>query len=293
MTSQLPATGPTTRAQSDPSAPPLAVLPDTSTTLFESSATNSSGRLRRRRLRLPITGDLSLAYVLSLVIAMLMSVSSLAGLLAGRHIYPASQLSGNAGTDTLTLVVGLPLLLGSMWFARHGSLVGLLCWPGALFTSTMSRPSRSQRPLNALFLPMSCSSRSAPTRPSAWSRASGARGRQQFSSRVPARAIGGALIAIALLFTIVDTAMIGAALASGAAIDATTHVSWIVDFVIELPALLIAGILLWRHEALGYVAAPALLLQGGALTLASRLCWCSRPSLPLHRLMVLLLPSSS
>jgi hypothetical protein len=59
--------------------------------------------------------------------------------------------------------------------------------------------------------------------------------------------------------------MIGASLTSGAAVDATTHASWIVDFVIELPALLVAGVLLWRHEALGYVVAPGLLLQGSVL----------------------------
>jgi hypothetical protein len=59
--------------------------------------------------------------------------------------------------------------------------------------------------------------------------------------------------------------LIGTALASHAAVDTTIHVSWIVDFTVELPALLIVGILLWRRTALGHITAPGLLLQGSLL----------------------------
>lgn len=31
------------------------------------------------------------------------------------------------------LVVGMPLLLGSMWLTRRGSFAGLLLWPSAHF----------------------------------------------------------------------------------------------------------------------------------------------------------------
>jgi hypothetical protein len=33
----------------------------------------------------------------------------------------------------IILVLGLPILLGSLWLVRRGNLIGLLCWPGALF----------------------------------------------------------------------------------------------------------------------------------------------------------------
>lgn len=36
----------------------------------------------------------------------------------------------------VNLFIGLPILLGSMWSARRGSLMGLLFWPGALFYVT-------------------------------------------------------------------------------------------------------------------------------------------------------------
>jgi hypothetical protein len=205
--------------------------------------------------------------VVSLVIALLMSVASLIGLLAGSHIYSAPQLSGNTGTDALTLVVGLPLLLGSMWLARRGSLIGLLCWPGALFyVLYVYTFYLLSVPFNALFLPYAfLVTLSAYTVIGLVASIDRESVRHRLGGRVPARTVGGALIAIALLFTIVDTVMIGTALTNGAAVDVTTHVSWIVDFVIELPALLIAGILLWRNVALGYVAAPGLLLQGSVL----------------------------
>ncbi len=48
---------------------------------------------------------------------------SVAGPLYGSHLYPASQVSGHLGTDALNLAVGLTMPLGSMWLARHGSLL--------------------------------------------------------------------------------------------------------------------------------------------------------------------------
>ena len=46
--------------------------------------------------------------------------------------YPAS-LAGLVGQDAITLAVGLPLLLASMWLTARGSTSGLLLWIGALF----------------------------------------------------------------------------------------------------------------------------------------------------------------
>ena len=70
---------------------------------------------------LPVKGDLTLAYLLSIVIAFVMTVASIAGLLFGTGIYPgieAKLLPLFVGQDALNLVIGLPMLLGSMWLAR-------------------------------------------------------------------------------------------------------------------------------------------------------------------------------
>lgn len=84
--------------------------------------------------RLPITRRLTLAYVLSLVIALLIAIASAAGLFYQSYIYPSDDLRLTfVPNDVVNLVIGLPALIGSMWFAWRGKLTGLLLWPGALF----------------------------------------------------------------------------------------------------------------------------------------------------------------
>ena len=70
---------------------------------------------------------------------------------------------------------------------------------------------------------------------------------------------------IAILFIAVDMFLIVTTLASPAPVSSTSYASWVTDFTIQLPALLVIGILLWQREALGYVAAPGLLFQGAVL----------------------------
>jgi hypothetical protein len=82
---------------------------------------------------LPIKRRLTLAYLGSFAIALLMTVASVAGLLFQTHLYPEQQRLSFASTDGSTLLLALPILLGSLWLAQRGSLIGLLCWPGALF----------------------------------------------------------------------------------------------------------------------------------------------------------------
>lgn len=88
---------------------------------------------------LPITRDLTLPAAVSLVVALLMAGASIVGILYPTVIYPTDELRHwFVINDALNLVAGLPLLLGSMRLAtpivaRRGKLIGLLCWPGALF----------------------------------------------------------------------------------------------------------------------------------------------------------------
>ena len=82
---------------------------------------------------LPITESLPLAYALSYIIAILMTAVSLGGLLFPSAIYPTDELTTTfVPNDVVNLVIGLPILLGSMWLTRRGKLLGLLLWPGAL-----------------------------------------------------------------------------------------------------------------------------------------------------------------
>ena len=82
-----------------------------------------------------ITRSLTLAYLASLLVALGVGVASAAGLASdATGVYGDSSLVlVSRGADAANLVLVLPVLLGTMWLARRGSLFGLLLWPGALF----------------------------------------------------------------------------------------------------------------------------------------------------------------
>src|SRR5919202_6624948 len=104
---------------------------------------------------LPLRNGLVLAYALSGLLAILLLVASIAGLLYGSRgfydSYPAS-LAGLVGQDVVTLVVGIPLLVVSMWLARRNSTRGLFLWTGGLFYFAYSYYFYVIGGFNALFL---------------------------------------------------------------------------------------------------------------------------------------------
>jgi hypothetical protein len=82
---------------------------------------------------LPIKQSLTLTYALSYTIAILMTAVSVGGFLFSSIIYPTDELRQSyVSNDLINLLIGLPILLGSMWLTRRGKLTGLLFWPGAL-----------------------------------------------------------------------------------------------------------------------------------------------------------------
>jgi hypothetical protein len=90
----------------------------------------------------------------------------------------------------------------------------------------------------------------------------GDRVRQRLVGRVPARTIGGVLIGLALVTTAQDAVgAVGTAFAGVSPNDLSAQRVWIADLAIVVPAMFIAGALLWRGAALGYLAGPGLLLS--------------------------------
>ena len=148
-----------------------------------------------------IKRDITLAYVISVIIALIMCVASVTGILYGSNIYPASQVSNNFGTDVLNLVIGLPVLLGSMWFARRGSLIGLLLWPGALFYILYVYTFYIVGvPFNILFPPyVTLVTLSAYTIIGLIASIDGDEVRQRLRGKVPVRTTGGIFFLIAIL----------------------------------------------------------------------------------------------
>ncbi len=220
--------------------------------------------------RLPLTRDLTLAYVLSCAIALLMAGASLAGLIYQSAIYPTDELRRwFVINDGLNLAVGLPLLLGSLGLARGGQLIGLLSWPGALlYVLYVYFAYVIAVPFGPLFLPyLLLATASAYTLIGLLASVDGEAVRRRLSGRVPARAIATILLVFAILVFARQVGAIFAALASQVVVDAQEIAVWIDDVSVGCPALLVVGVQLWRRQALGYVGGAGLLLQYGVLAL--------------------------
>jgi hypothetical protein len=73
-----------------------------------------------------VTGNLKRAYTLSWIVAVVTAVASLAGLIYRTTLYPTEELrQAYVINDVLNLIIGLPMLLGSMWLdSRAASLAG-------------------------------------------------------------------------------------------------------------------------------------------------------------------------
>jgi hypothetical protein len=80
---------------------------------------------------------------------------------------------------------------------------------------------------------------------------------------VPARLLGGLLMGLALLTVAQDANVDATVLGGGAQIEPLARRVWTVDLAVEVPAMLAGGVLLWRRQPLGYVAAAGLLFQYG------------------------------
>jgi hypothetical protein len=213
--------------------------------------------------------DLGPAYLVSGLVAVVMTIVSVVPLLDSRLVYSAMEpklLALFLGQDALNLVVGLPLLVGAMWLAHRGVLIGLLLWPGALFYVLYDYGYYVLgAPFNAFFLLyIALMTLSAYAMTGIVASVDGVDVRGRLATVVPARLTGGFLAGLALLFMALWVGMSLSALLSGSGLDETARVVTIMDLTVQLPALFVGGILLWRRRALGYVVAAGLLLQAAA-----------------------------
>jgi hypothetical protein len=217
---------------------------------------------------LPVTRDITLAYLASLLVAALMAAASVAGILlapTGLYGNDPARVAVFAGQDAANLVVGLPILLVPLWLARRGSLVALLLWPGALFCVLYTYALYLVgAPLNALFLVyVALVVLSAYTTIGVVAGIDAAVVRRRLA-RAPARTAGGVLAGVGLLATAGLLALVIPALGHPAAVDPLLHARWIVDLTVGNPALLVGGALLWRRADLGYATAAGLLFLSAA-----------------------------
>jgi len=219
---------------------------------------------------LPIRRNLTLTYAFSLIIAILMAAASVAGLMYRTTIYPTDELLRTfVSNDVVNLFIGLPILLGSMWLARRGQLLGLLCWPGALFFVLYNYIVYVfAMPLNVAFLlHLTLVTLSLYTLIGLVASIDGKAVQQRLTGAVPERLAGGVLAGLGLLFFLRVIGVIVNALTSQTPIAETELALHISDFLIS-PAWVIGGVLLWRRKEFGYVTGLGLLFQASMLFIA-------------------------
>jgi len=194
----------------------------------------------------------------------------------GRGLYYFDTISSAAqqqGNDMVTLSVGIPLLIISSWLAFRGSLRGKLLLTGTLGYFLYTYMSMSMLTMfNPLFLVyvglfglslysfilcmLSFDLKTLPL---------------QFSSRLPRSWIAGLLFAVAAFLLAAWLGLIIPALMGSkvpALQNTTTFVIQAMDLTLIVPLAILAGVLLLRRSAWGYLLASVFVMKTIALGLA-------------------------
>jgi len=216
---------------------------------------------------LPATQDLSAAYPLSLVVVLLMTAASLGGLLFPSGIYPTEELrQAYLTNDVVNLLIGLPILLGSMWLTRRGKLLGLLCWPGALLYTfynyiayIFGMPFSWITPGFILLVLLSACSIFVLVKSIEWDSV-----KSKLAGQVPEKFAGGVLVFYGVAFFFLAMGVITGASANQGTISMTDVGVAIADLVLST-LLSIGGVLLFRRKPLGYASGMGLLFAASAL----------------------------
>jgi len=236
---------------------------------------------QQRSASLPIRCNLTLAYAFSFIIAILMAAASIAGLLYSAVIYPTDELLQSfMPNDVVNLFIGIPILLGSIWLARRGQLIGLLFWPGALFYVLYNYIAYVfGMPSSVLFLLyLTLVTLSAYTIIGLVASIDGTAVQRRLTGVVPERAAGGVLAGLGILFSLRVVGVIVGALVSQSPV-VTTELAVLVSDFMTSPAWIIGGVLLWRRKEFGYVIGLGLLFQASMLFIALIIFLLLRPLL--------------
>ncbi len=216
---------------------------------------------------LPLDRDIKSAWILSFICAVLMGVLSLFGLLFPESIYKTEVLIQSYFTnDIVNLVLGLPILLGSMWLTNRGKLVGLLFWPGALLYIIYNYIAVVfGRPFDIFtFAYLALILISAYSIYDLIRKIDSNSVKQQLAGAVAEKLAGWFLLIFGILFLLrAATILVGARL-NQAVLPLTEIGVSIADIVISI-LWIIGGIMLIRIKPLGYIAGLGLLFAASML----------------------------
>lgn len=162
----------------------------------------------------------------------------------------------------VNLLIGLPILIGSMWLSWRGKLIGLLIWPGALLYVLYNYTAYIfGLPLNwtmIIYLVLVLLSAITVTR--LIMSIDGVSVRGQLEGLVFEKLSGGFLFVFGLLFILRAISIIADSITNQSVILPTEFSVLIADMI--LSALWIAGgVLLFKRSPLGYVSGLGLLFS--------------------------------
>jgi hypothetical protein len=216
---------------------------------------------------LPVRHNLTLLFVISFVIAVLMAAASIVGLVYPTTTYQTEELRQSfLPNDAVNLIIGLPVLLGSLWLALRGKLIGLLFWPGALFYVFYAYIVYIfSMPLNWPFLAhLMLVVLSGYALVGLLASIEAKTVKLILNDAVAEKAGGGVLAVLGILFFMrASFMMVNAALHYTPLISTELALNT-ADFMIT-PAWVIGGVLLWWRQAFGYVCGLGLLFQSSML----------------------------
>jgi len=202
------------------------------------------------------------AFWLSVLAALILAGASAAGLLLPDQAYADEALvQAFLVNDVVNLVIGLPMLLGSLWAAARNRLLGLLFWPGALFfiiynyiVYVFAMPLNWAFLLHLVLLTISIYALIlllAAIHPDVV--------QQKLAGRVREKLCGGALMFLGVLMTLQVLGALAGEM-NHPDIERTALALHTSDMILA-PAAFLGGLLLWRRQPVGYVISLGLLFQ--------------------------------
>ncbi len=230
---------------------------------------------------LPITRNFTLVYFCSLVVAFLLTGVSLAGLLFQSRLYLTEELRRSlVSNDVTNLVIGLPILLGSLALARRGMLIGLLWWPGALlYIAYNSIAYATAIPLTIQFvIYLTLAILSAFTIFRLLSSLDAVAIQQRLAGAVSERFCGVVLTGLGALFFGMRIWQVAFAL-FGRMTFTRPELSALIADLLVTPVLVIGGILLWQRRSFGYLTGAGLLFLASMLFIGLLIFFIVQPFL--------------
>jgi hypothetical protein len=212
-------------------------------------------------------GSSIFAFTTSILIAFLTAIASIGGLLNPDYFYPTEELRQFAlANDVTNLLIGLPILLGSIWFDHHGKYLGRLLWPGALMYTLYNYLAYAiALPVSWIYLAyLLIVALCLYSLVAALANIDVETARRHIQGEVPERFSASVLILLGGFVFLRVIGVIASAQLSASEIGITERALLVADILLA-PAWILGGALLWKKRPLGYAGGLALLFQGSML----------------------------